>query len=116
MKKIIISLILFLFLSFIFLAYTETKQENPQSQNWWVIYFTNPKDSNLDFVIENNSNKTNFHYEILSDKNNLEEKDIEIGKGIKKEIPVNINDTSDKKITIRVSIGDDIREIYKTLQ
>ena len=113
-RSIIISLIIFLLLSFGFLAWTENKQQSPASQNWWVVSFSNPKDNSLDFVIENNSNDTAFQYEILEDKNSIKKDTVEIAKGTKKEIPVTIENTEDKKITIRVSAGSDRKEIYKS--
>ena len=112
MKKIISLLLIFLVLSFLFLAWNETQQQSPTSQNWWVIYFSNPKDESLDFLIENNSNETGFHYEISDGEKILEEADIKIAKGAKKEIPL-IKDIENKKIIIRVSAGDEKREIYK---
>jgi hypothetical protein len=115
-KTIIIFLASFLFLSFGFLAYTETRQASPQSQNWWVIYFANPKDSSLDFMIENNSDQTTFHYTVSSDKDVLKEADIEINKGVKQEINLTKSDfanLSNKKITIRITASDENKEIYK---
>jgi hypothetical protein len=123
-KPIILSLIIFLLFSFGFLAYTETKQQSPASQNWWLIYFSSPKDKNLDFVVENNSDQTNFHYEVSDGASKLKEADINIVKGEKKEIKTAFASSdakaledkeaaADKKITIRVSAGDDSKEIYK---
>ena len=112
MKKIIILLIIFLVSSFLFLAWNETQQQSPTSQNWWVIYFSNPEDESLDFIIENNSNETGFHYEISGGENNSEEADVEIAKDTKKEIFLNENIASEK-IIIRVSAGSEKREIYK---
>jgi len=112
MKKIIILLIIFLVSSFLFLAWNETQQQSPTSQNWWVVYFSNPKDESLDFIIENNSNETGFHYEISDGENSPEKADVEIAKGAKKEIFLNENIASEK-IIIRVSAGSEKREIYK---
>ena len=111
-KSIILSLLIFLLFSLGFLAYTETQQQSPTNQNWWVVYFLNPKDESLDFIIENNSDETGFHYEISGGENNLEEADVEIAKGTKKEIFLNENIASEK-IIIRVSAGSEKREIYK---
>ncbi|MFA5776841.1 MAG: hypothetical protein WC906_00110 [Parcubacteria group bacterium] len=116
MKKIIIALIIFLILSFGFLAYAETRQASPQSQNWWVIYFANPKNDNLNFVIENNSDQTKFHWAVLSDKDILKEADVEIAKGAKKEINLTKSDfgnLSNKKISITVVADNEKKEIYK---
>lgn len=112
-KSIILSLIIFLLFSLGFLAYTETQQQSPTSQNWWVVYFSNPKDESLDFVIENNSNETIFHYKILDEKNNLlKGENTQIAKGTQKEISP-IENLGSKKIIIQISAGDEKREIYK---
>lgn len=111
-KSIILSLLIFLLFSLGFLAYTETQQQSATNQNWWIVYFENPKNGNLSFIIENNSNKTSFHYETSDGENSLEEADVEIVKGAKKEIFLNENIASEK-IIIRVSAGSEKREIYK---
>lgn len=103
---------IFLVSSFLFLAWNETQQQSPTSQNWWVVYFSNPKDKSLDFVIENNSNEAGFRYEISDGKNHLQEANIEIAKGAKKEIFFNENIASER-IIIRVSAGNETKEIYK---
>lgn len=113
-KSIIISLIILLGISFLYLACTETSQQSSQPQNWWVVYFENPKDNSLDFVIENNSNEKNFHWEILEENNKLAEGKIEIAKGEKKSIPV--NNFKKNKITIKVLAGQETREIYKIFE
>lgn len=112
-KTIILFLVILLTLSCVFLAYTQTKQQSPESQNWWVIYFVSPKDDSLNFMIENNSDQSNFHYEILADKDRIKEENVEIGKGEKKEIAVNAESADNNKIAIRVNAGDEKKEIYK---
>jgi hypothetical protein len=117
-KPIILSLLIFLILSFGFLAYTETKQQSPASQDWWVVYFVSPKDNSLNFVIENNSNQTKFHYEVLADNSKLKEADIQIAKGVKKEIDLAKSDfanLANKKISITVVADNEKKEIYKSL-
>lgn len=111
-NRIIISLIIFLIISFFYLAYTEQSQRN--SGDWWALYFENPKSDNLDFVIENHSDKTNFHWEILADKEAIKNDDIKIMKSDKKSINITDLNDSNKKITILVSNGDGKKEIYKT--
>ena len=56
-KSIILSLLIFLLFGLGFLAYTET-QQSPTNQVGF--YFSNPKDESLDFIIENNSDETDF--------------------------------------------------------
>ena len=81
-KKIISFLIIFLLISFFYLAYVEKKQADLNYQkNWWVLSFDNPNDNSLDFVIENHSSKNNFHWEVLSDTDKIKEADINIVKG-----------------------------------
>ena len=115
-KTIIISLTIFLALSFIFLSYTQTKQQSPQSQNWWVVYFSDPKSDDLNFVIENNSNETSFHWEASAGKSVFEQKDIEIRKGEKKNIEIAKPDTEsfgNIRFNIAVSANNESKEIYK---
>jgi hypothetical protein len=115
-KPIIISLIIFLLLSFGFLAYTQTRQQSPASQNWWVVYFTNPKGDSLDFVVENNSNENMFHWEALADKSTFDKGDVEIKKGEKKEIKIirpDIESFARIRFGLVVSNGNENRELYK---
>jgi len=117
-KTIVLSLVIFLALSCIFLAYTQTKQQSPESQNWWVVYFANPKDDSLNFIIENNSNEKKFHWEILNENNKLKEGDANIEKGNKKEITLPKSDFGNfgnMKFSIIVSAGEDKKEIYKII-
>lgn len=119
MKKIITSLIIFLALSCIFLAYTQTKQQSPESQNWWVVYFTDPKGDSLNFVIENNSNEKKFHWEILNENNKLKEGNTDIEKRNKKDILIPKSDFGNFgniKFSIVVSTNnEDKKEIYKII-
>lgn len=115
-KLIIIFLIIFLLFSLGFLAYTQTRQQSPSSQNWWVVYFTDPKVDSLDFVIENNSDENLFHWEALADKSFFEKGDVEIKKGEKKEIKIikpDIESFARIRFVIVVSAGDEKRELYK---
>lgn len=116
-NKIIITLFIGLtFISFSFLIYTETKNKDLNSRNLWFLYFANPKDLSLDFNIENHTNNTNFHYEILLDKTTIQKSDLTITKNETKTIhPSNIDTTANKKITIKVTdTANTTKEIYKT--
>lgn len=111
-KSIIFSLIAFLLLSFGFLSYVESAQQNPQSQNWWVINFVNPKDESLNFAIENNSNQKNFHWEALENENKIQEGDVEIQKGNKEIVEIKL-DKPENKITVKITVGNESKEVYK---
>lgn len=114
-KTILISTIGLLFLSFIFLSFVEQRKQDVNSQNWWVIYFENPKSESLNFTIENHSDSDNFHWEIFIDKTKAKEGDVAIKKGQRKTIPVSATGMESKKITTIVSSGDNKKEIYKNL-
>lgn len=114
-KTILTSTIGLLFFSFVFLSFVEQKKQDIDSQNWWVIYFENPKNESLNFTIENHSESENFHWEIFIDKAKAKEGDIAIKKGEQKTIPVSAIGMDDKKITTVVTSGDNKKEIYKNL-
>jgi hypothetical protein len=110
-KIIIPALIIFLIISFFYLAYTEQYQRN--SGDWWALYFENPKSDNLNFVIENHSGKTNFHWEVSADKEKIKEGGISVAKGSTWKSGFQVTGNNDKKITIEVLNGDEKKEIYK---
>lgn len=114
-KKIVIFIISLFILSSAWLFSASKKAVDPDfGKNFWTLYFFDPKSDDLDFVIENHSDQVDFHYEILKDKQRLEEKDLKIEKGRSEKI--DILDVSQKgKITIRVTAGDEKKEVYKNL-
>ena len=118
-NKIIPIIILgMLLLSFVFLSVLETKQSNINSKNIWMLYFSDPKSSSLDFTIENHSQNKTFHWQILLDKTMVTEGDSTILLGSIKTLPVPTDsiDLSNKKITISVTDSNsNKKEIYKDL-
>ena len=109
-KKIIIAVVIILFVSLSFLIYRSNHLKVPQ---WWVVYFSNAKDSSLNFTIENNSAKTDFHWQVTADNNIVSQGDAQVGKEEIKNISIeNINA---KKVIVDVSSGSEKREIYKNL-
>jgi catechol-2,3-dioxygenase len=112
-KIIILSLIIFLAASFFYLALVEQKQADLNSQNFWILYFSDPKGDGLDFVIENYSDKNDFHWEFLADKNTISTGNVAIPKGDKKIIELPKPEAESKKITVIVSDGEEKKEIYK---
>jgi len=105
-----------LFISSIYLFSIDSRYNNPQyNKNWFALYFSNPKSNNSNFVIENFSASTKFHWEITnSNKEKILENNIQINSGEKKEIPID-QILTDKKIIIRVSTDNSTQEIYKNL-
>lgn len=115
-QLVIISFIVLLFvISSIWLFYISDKFMNPDyNTDWWVLYFEDPKSQSLNFTIENHSSKNNFHWEVLEKKNKLQEGDVQLSKGNKKDISIDIPPKSDKKITVRISADNiETKEIYK---
>jgi len=112
-KIIIISLIIFLIVSFFYLAYIEQNQQ--EKENFWVVYFANPQDNNLDFIIENHSLSVsnNFHWEVLANKEKIKEGQVEINPNNLWRSSFSADNYDNKKITILVSDGNQQKEIYK---
>ncbi|EKE25157.1 MAG: hypothetical protein ACD_5C00268G0004 [uncultured bacterium] len=111
-KLIILSTISFLLVSFLFLSWSEEKQADINSKNVWMIYFTNPRDTSLDFKIENHSDISGFEYKLLEDKNILKQESISVSKGETVNVPASFQGKG--KVTIQVETKDRKKEIYKT--
>lgn len=111
-KNIIIFILILFLASSIWLFSVADKYTNPDYQkNWWAVYFSDPKGESLDFVIENHSDKTDFHYVISSDNQKIQEADVKIEKGSQAKLSPAQADS--KKITIQVSAREEKKEIYK---
>jgi len=109
-------LVLFLAGSAYLFAIDSRYNDPAYNSDWYAVSFVEPKSDRLDFVIENFSSRTDFHWELLADNaESVSQGDIEINTGEKKELRIP-ETVSDKKVTIRVSTGDDTREIYKNIK
>ncbi|MDO9231836.1 MAG: hypothetical protein Q7U36_05180 [bacterium] len=116
-KKIILFLLITFIASSVWLFYVSDKILDPNvGKNWWSISFSDSKSENLDFVIENHSDKDNFQWVVLSGNDTIKESDVTIKKGEISSVNVNFEDSyRNKKITIQVTSGDEKKEIYKNL-
>jgi hypothetical protein len=116
-KKIILTVIILLFFSFAFLAYSERKQTDPAGKNsWWEIYFENPKSQDPTFTIKNYGKDEKFHWkELEADSTTaLQESDIFIQAGQESTIPLFA--IGEKKIILEVTDENgEKKEIYKSL-
>jgi hypothetical protein len=111
--KIIIFIVVLFVLSSSLLFFINDRYLNSEaSKNYWAVSFVNPKDNSLNFIIENHSQKNNFHWEVNSDNGKLSSGDINVGKGDTKNIDLNNTDLAGK-IIIDVSDGENKKEIYK---
>jgi cell division protein YceG involved in septum cleavage len=114
-KIIILALTSFILISFVFLSVIEKQQADINSKNVWMIYFENPKNDSLNFSIENHSQKNDFHWTVSVDKNKIQQGDTSIENGKTKLMPITLSDTKNKKVTVTVTDGNNIKEIYKSL-
>ncbi len=87
---------------------------NPESHDFWTIYFVEPKGPRLDFNVVNYSQKTEFQWEAIGSNIRREGK-LEIKKGAKAEIKLEESDFESGKVLIKVTSGSNTREIYKYL-
>ncbi len=115
--KIILFILILFIASSLWLFYQGGRQTDPDfNKNWWSVYFVNPKSNDLDFVIDNHSDKSDFQWEVLTGGNKVQTGELKIKKGESQNIkPADIEKTADQKITIQVFSGDEKREIYKNL-
>lgn len=115
-KKIIIATLFLLLASAVYLAWTEKRQADLDlNKNWWTLAFADPKSSSLSFSIENHSDKSDFHWQILADNKKIQEGDAKISKSLTWTSDVQVTNLAGKNVIISVSNGADKKEIYKNL-
>ncbi len=109
---IILTVIITLVASMLFLAQIEQNQRN-KNQDFWSIYFITPlTQTDNRFVIDNKTQSdTTFHYEIIQNNSIKESKDIEIKKDKRKLI--NTKNYNNQSIKIIVTNGKNKKEIEK---
>lgn len=111
-KKIIIFFIALFFLSSASLFFAEKYYKNSSDKNWWAVYFENPKDDNLNFIIENNTASGNFRWELWSGDNKIKEGVELINKGNEKTVEIKSAGGKEKS-DIKVFLNNEKKEIYK---
>ena len=113
-RKIILFIIILFVLSSAYLLAVGQKFGNENfSQNWWAVYFTDPKSGSLDFVIENHDNKNDFHWKVLIDKEIIKEGNVKVENGKTQNIKPDLTNVTSGKIIIEVLSNDEKKEIYK---
>lgn len=114
-KKIILLLSIFFVCCLSFLAYTQQKQQDYNyGKAWWAVYFVDPREDKLSFILENHSSEKNFHWEILAEKVRLSQGDVSVGLGEKKTINIQSpQSVIGKKIIVKISTPKGSKEIYK---
>jgi len=117
-KIIIIATIVLLIVSFSILFVVEAKNHNlDYKKSWSVVYFENPRDNSLDFVVENHQGEgALYKYKIFVNDEKMIEKDVNIDAGEKQKIsPVIGENSGSGKITVEVGYKDVEYKIYKNL-
>lgn len=114
-KHLVIVFFLLFAISSMFLFWKNTTELDPnQGKNWWTLSFAEPQNSqDLSFVINNHADTARFHYQVLSDREILTEQDVELRKGDQKEIRIDDTVKQDTRMTIRVFLGTERKEIYR---
>jgi len=112
--KIILFFLSLFLLSSVYLFAIDSRYNNPKNNSsWYAIFFNQAKSNSLDFTIENFSSQTNFHWELLSNKEKIASGDTEIETNAKETITLPEKSEEKTKYTVRVSAGNLTQEIYK---
>ena len=112
-KIILISITIFIFFSFSFLAFWEEKQH--QIEDGWFLYFNDIDDTSTDFTLENYSKDSEFSFEISLDGNIIKKETVEVLKKDKKNVRL---DQHLKGQTIKITVfhSKEKKEIYKNIE
>lgn len=114
-KKIIIFLIFIFIVGSSYLFFVSERYQDPEyNKNWWVVYFEDMQGSGMDFVLENHSGQTDFHWDVSVNKEKIQEGNLQIPRGQRQVVSLDAFQEKEK-ITITVSAGDEKKEIYKYL-
>lgn len=116
-RKLILFILILFILSSAYLLYASNKYQNLNfGSDYWTVCFYNPKSDELSFIIENHSDQTDFHWQVMADQNKIKEGEIKIANGAQSKISgtsPDFPDLTNKKITIVISAGEEKKEIYK---
>ncbi|MEA3323386.1 MAG: hypothetical protein U9Q12_04130 [Patescibacteria group bacterium] len=109
---IILTIIIALTASMLFLAQVENDQR-ADNQDFWSVYFVDPLGVDNRFVIDNETPKTKtFHYDIAIDENIIQSEDVKIEKNNRKLVEVRELEFT-KPLTITITTDEEIKKIYK---
>ncbi len=118
-KIIIITTTVLLVASFSLLFVIEAKnQDYDYKKTWSVVYFENPRDTSLDFVVENHQGKkAEYKYEVSIGEKKMIDEAVEIKAGEEKKISPVLENSIEKngQIEIVVEFNDAEYRIYKNI-
>lgn len=112
-KYIIISILIFILLSFSFLAFWEKEQR--QIKDGWFLYFDNIHDNSQNFVIENHSLDESFSWELFIDNVSMKKETTKVLKENKENVIID-QPLKGQSIKIIVSHSKKTKEIYKNFE
>lgn len=114
-KKLIIFVsVLFILCSGYLFFVSNQSLKSDAEKKWWAVYFEDTGNDSLNFTIENHSVQNDFHWEIMSDNQKIEEGNVKIETGELKNIQPSAKTASGKN-SIVISGGSEKKEIYKNL-
>lgn len=97
-------------ISLSFLAYKEASQHKMRDS--WFLYFQNPENESLDFIIENFSEKDDFSWSLVVDGEKTRQENVQVLKNSPKSVIIE-KLPKGKDFAIEVSHGKEERKIYK---
>lgn len=102
-------------ISSLFLFFQNSRALDPDYQkNWWTLSFAAPEErTNLDFIIENHSQETEFHYQIVAGKEILLEQSVSVGRSSAATVTLALPASTDARTTVRVTASGETQEIYR---
>jgi hypothetical protein len=115
-QKLLITIFFILFaVSVTFLFWQSERELNPdRNKNWWTLAFAVPqKPDDLSFVVENHSDRNNFQYKVIANKETLAEGMFDVQRGETKTISPTLTAVSDIRTSIVVTDGKEQKEIYR---
>jgi len=114
---IVIAFLAMFIISSAFLFWQNARELDPNTgKNWWALSFSVlDDDTSLVFRIENHSDLSSFHYEVLVGKKHvrLAEDSFSLNRGETIEIHPNIDQLPDGRVSIIVTSGNEKKEIYR---
>jgi len=109
-------IILILFILFIVsIGYLFYSAEKPTKASWWAIYFENPKDDSLNFRIENNTAENVFKYVVWQETEKIKTDQINCPSRENCLVKIENNFEAGKRVKVDVYLGEEEKEIYKSL-
>ncbi|MCK4635918.1 MAG: hypothetical protein KAT32_03565 [Candidatus Moranbacteria bacterium] len=106
-KYIIISIVVLILSSVMFLGIVEYRQRTEEAnKSWWSTYFVAPYDSDsLNFVIENYDKKNEFSYEVILDDEVVKTDNVVVETGENKLIELDIKKDETKSVEIKINLN-----------